>query len=66
MPRDMAAVCRRIADATGYDLHWLVFGGVNEGAHNPRYVNFTLVSPLPGQMSLPLNIIAPGLELVNA
>jgi transcriptional regulator with XRE-family HTH domain len=67
LPRDVADVCIRIAKATGYDLHWLVFGGVTEGAHNPRYVNVTGVTTPVGQMELPLlDRIAPGLELVNA
>jgi transcriptional regulator with XRE-family HTH domain len=41
------------------------FGGVTEGAYNPRCVDLSVV-PQVGQMSLPLGSFAPSLELVNS
>ncbi len=66
-PRNLMAVLELWARVTNVDLHWLVFGGVTEGAHNPRYVNVSGVTTPLGQMELPLlERIAQPLLLVNA
>jgi transcriptional regulator with XRE-family HTH domain len=63
-PRNLMAVLELWAEVTNVDLHWLVFGGVTEGADNPRCVDLTLV-PHQGQMALPYDSMSWRPEFVN-